>query len=157
MENYLTILEESLQKKIAVLQRIQQYNEIQKEAFASGKASMDDFDNAVEEKGKLIEEITKLDQGFELLYANVAEQLKDNREKYKDHIKRLQDLVRQVTELGNNVQVQEARNKKLIEEFFGKQRAEIKQGRKSSKAAFDYYRNMSGTKHVPPQFLDSKQ
>lgn len=157
MENYLTILEESLQKKIAVLQRIQQYNEVQKQAFSSDKASMDDFDAAVEEKGKLIEELTKLDQGFEILYANVAEQLKDNREKYKEHIKRLQDLVRQVTELGNNVQVQEARNKKLIEEFFGRQRAEIKQGRKSSKAAFDYYRNMSGTKHVPPQFLDSKQ
>lgn len=157
MNNYLTILEESLQKKINVLERIQEYNERQKEAFSSESISLQDFESAVEEKGKLIEEVQKLDQGFETLYANVSEQLNANKEKYKEQIGQLQNLIAKVMELSTAVQVQEARNKKLVEEYFNKQRGEIRQGRIASKAAYDYYKNMNGTKHVPPQFMDSKK
>lgn len=157
MNNYLTILEESLRKKINVLKRIQDYNEKQKEAFSSGNISFQDFDAAAEEKGQLIEEVQKLDQGFETLYENVSAELNANKDMHKEQIKLLQQLIAEVMELSTAVQVQEARNKALVEEFFNKQRGEIRQSRISSKAAYDYYKNMSGTKHVPPQFMDSKK
>ena len=157
MNNYLTILEEGLHKKIKVLEHIQEYNEKQKDAFLSGAVSMQDFDVAVEEKGRLIEEVQKLDQGFETLYANVSAQLKANKDAYKEQIGRMQQLITRITELSTTIQVREARNKQLVEEFFSKQRGDIRQSRISSKAAYDYYKNMSGTKHVPPQFMDSKQ
>ena len=44
-----------------------------------------------------------------------------------------------------------------IERYFAKQRTGIKAGRTASKAAYDYYKNMSNTGHVPPQFMDSKK
>lgn len=156
-ENYLTLLEESLQKKLQVLDKIQDYNLRQQEVFQTGNAQLDRFDEYVAEKGALIEELTALDNGFESLYERVAEELKDNREKYAEQIKRLQELVTKVTESGVTIQAQEARNKQLIEKYFSKQRTGIKNGRVASKAAYDYYKSMNNTGNVPPQFMDSKK
>ena len=157
MENYLNVLEESLQKKIKVLNKIQDYNLKQQEIFQSDTVNMDEFDQYVEEKGELIEELNQLDNGFEILYANLSKQLQEDRARYAPQIRTLQELVRQVTDLSVTVQTQEARNKKLIEDYFRKSREEIKQGRRSSKAAYNYYKNMSNTNFVQPQFMDDKK
>ena len=156
-ENYLVILEESLRRKLQVLEDIQAYNQRQQEIFQADNVYLDQFDSYVDEKGVLIERLNSLDNGFERLYANVAQELSGNREKYGDQIKRLQGLVSKVTEAGIAVQAQEARNKKLIEEYFRRQREGIREGRKSSKAAFDYYKNMSKSSVVMPQIMDQKK
>ena len=157
-ESYLTLLEESLQEKLQVMADIQQYNLKQQEIFQSDNVNIDRFDEYVEEKGKLIDRLTALDNGFESLYAKVSKELEDGgREKYKDQIKRLQQLVTEVTETSVTIQAQEVRTKKLIEDFFRKEREGIRQGRKSSKAAYDYYKNMNRSAVVPPQFMDSKK
>ena len=77
MENQLTILSESLDKKMEVLYAIQAYNTKQEQIFSSGQADLSAFDEAVEEKGRLIDSLTQLDEGFETLYANIAEQIKE--------------------------------------------------------------------------------
>lgn len=156
-QNYLTLLEESLQKKLQVMDEIQQYNLKQQEIFQAEEVDIDRFDEYVEEKGNLIDKLNSLDNGFESLYAKVAKELEGNRDQYKDQIKRLQELVTQVTETSVTIQAQEARNKKLIEDFFQKTRENIRSGRKSSKAAYDYYKNMSKSSVVMPQFMDSKK
>lgn len=156
-ENYLVILEESLRRKLQVLEDIQAYNQRQQEIFQADNVDLDQFDSYVDEKGVLIERLNSLDNGFERLYANVAQELSGNREKYGDQIKRLQELVSKVMEAGVAVQAQEARNKKLIEEYFRRQREGIREGRKSSKAAFDYYKNMSKSSVVMPQIMDQKK
>lgn len=157
MDNYLKILEESLRKKIQVLEEIQTYNEKQRQAFESETVELNLFDEAIEQKGKLIDQINKLDEGFETLYANVAEELKGNREKYAAQIKVLQQLVKQVTDMSMSVQAQEARNKALVEEYFSKERAGIRQDRINSKAAYDYYKKVNNVAYTPPQFYDSKK
>ncbi|MBD5537124.1 MAG: flagellar protein FliT [Lachnospiraceae bacterium] len=157
MDSYLKILEESLRKKLLVLDEIQAYNERQKQIFQSDSVELDEFDAAVEEKGKLIEQVSKLDEGFETLYSSVAKELDGNREKYTKQIQTLKQLIQQVTEKGVSVQAQEARNKALIEAYFAKERNQLRRGRQASKVAYDYYKSMSNTNTVPPQFLDSKQ
>ena len=156
-ENYLVLLEESLKRKLQVMAEIQEYNLRQQEIFQSGSAEMDKFDEYVAEKGVLIEKLTSLDNGFEKLYARVAEELKGNREKYAGQIKKLQELVTKVTETGVTIQAQEARNKKLVENYFRKEKDGIRMGRKSSKAAVDYYRNMNKSSVVMPMFMDNKK
>lgn len=156
-QNYLTLLEESLQQKLQVMDEIQQYNLRQQEIFQADEVDIDRFDEYVQEKGNLIDKLNSLDNGFESLYNKVAKELADNRDAYKDQIKRLQELVTQVTETSVTIQAQEARNKKLIEDFFQKTRESIRSGRKSSKAAYDYYKNMSKSSVVMPQFMDSKK
>lgn len=157
MENQLTILSESLDKKLEVLQKIQDYNKRQEEIFSAENVDMSLFDDAVEEKQRLIDEVVHLDEGFEIMYEKLARELKDNRERYAAQIHELQKKVSQVTELSVSVQAQEARNKKLIENYFAKERANIGQRRKNAKSAFDYYKSMSGNGYVQPQMYDSKK
>lgn len=157
MENQLTILAESLEKKIQVLEQIQEYNKQQEQAFLSGEAKLDDFDAAVEEKGKLIEQLKRLDEGFESLYAKLSEQLEGNRDKYAQEIRSLQQQIARITEMSVTIQAQEKRNKQLVEQFFAKERAGIRQSRKSSKAAYDYYKGMGSAGYTQSQFYDSKK
>ena len=143
MDNYLNILEESLRKKLMVLDEIQAYNEAQYKAFSAEVVDMAKFDEPIEEKGRLIDKLTKLDDGFESLYANIATQLQAEKEKHTDQIKTMQDLISQVTEKSMTVQASEARNKALIEQCFAKEKKQIKEGRVNSKAAYGYYQNLN--------------
>lgn len=114
------------------------------------------FDDAVEEKQRLIDEVVRLDDGFEIMYEKLARELEGNRQRYAAQIRELQAKVAKVTELSVSVQAQEARNKKLIESYFAKERANIGQRRKSARSAFDYYKSMSSTGYTQPQMYDSK-
>ena len=157
MESQLTILYESLDRQLEVLQKIQEYNKRQEETFSAEKVDISQFDAAVEEKQRLIDEVVRLDDGFEILYEKLAKELDGNRQRYAVQIRELQAKVAKVTELSMSVQAQEARNKKLIENYFARERAGIGQRRKSAKSAFDYYKSMSGAGYVPPQMYDNKQ
>lgn len=156
-ENYLTLLEESLQDKLKVMEEVQQYNLRQQELFQSGQADMDRFDEYVAQKGALIDKLNELDSGFESLYSKVAKELTGNRERYTEQIGRLKELVTQVTEKSVAIQAQEARNKKLIEDYFRKERESIRIGRKTSKVAYDYYKSMNRSSVVMPQVMDDKK
>lgn len=156
-ENYLNVLEESLEKKLQIMAKIQECNFRQQEILQAQDVDMERFDECVDRKGELIEELTELDSGFEVLYENLSKELQGNREKYAERIRRLQELVSDVMEQSVTIQAQEARNKKLVEDYFRKERANIAQNRKNSRAAYDYYKSMSHSNVAPPQFLDSKQ
>ena len=157
MENQLTILAESLEQKIQVLTRIQEYNKRQEQTFLTEIVNIEEFDAAVEEKGKLIEELTRLDMGFELLYERLSEQLKNNREQYAGQIREIQKQITVVTELSMTIQAQEQRNKQLIEQYFAKNRTDLREKRVASKAAYTYYKKVNNAAYAPPQFMDSKQ
>ncbi|MDE7113752.1 MAG: flagellar protein FliT, partial [Acetatifactor sp.] len=108
MENQLSILSESLDKKLQVLQEIQEYNTRQEEAFKQEQADLESFDDAMEEKERLIEKLTQLDEGFEALFERVSAELKDRREQYAPQIQKLQEKVKQVMDLSVSIQAQEA-------------------------------------------------
>ncbi len=157
IENYLQILEESLHKKLEVLLRIEECNANQEQILKSEQVSEEEFDKSIEKKGELIDALTKLDDGFENLYAQIKEQLSGGKEQYKEQILVLQKLISEVTDKSVAIQVQESRNKVLAESFFIKKKREVKQGRRSSKVAMDYYRNMKQSQIVSPQFMDKKK
>lgn len=157
MENYLHVLEESLQKKLDVLCRIQTISEQQEQILSEDTVSEDAFDKSIDEKDALIKELNKLDEGFESLYAHIKEQLLAGKHKYKSQIAVLQTKIAEVTEKSVAIQAQEARNKKLAEDYFSRAKQELKKGRRSSKAALDYYKSMNKAQMVSPQFLDKKK
>lgn len=157
MENYLQVLEESLHKKLNVLNQIEEANGRQEQILLAEVVSEEDFDATIEQKGELIDALNKLDEGFESLYNHIKEQLSADREQYKSQIESLQRLIARVTEKSVSIQAQEARNKILAENFFGGRKRELGQGRRSSKAALDYYRNMNQSQVVAPQFMDKKK
>lgn len=157
MQNQLNILSESLDQKLAILGQIQKFNELQADAFSKETADLEAFDRGFEEKDKLIDELDRLDDGFETLYEEIARELQDNKEQYAVQIRELQDKITRVTELSVSIQTQEMRNKKLVEDYFSKARNDLKQNRQTSKAAYDYYKSMSGIAYSTSRIMDNKQ
>lgn len=74
------------------------------------------FDETVEAKSACIDQLNQLDSGFEKLYAQVAEELDQNREDYAKEIRDMQQCIRRVTDKSVKIQAQEARNKELMRE-----------------------------------------
>ncbi len=158
-KQYLSIMEQSLEKKVGILDRIIAKNEEQKIILNDPNMKWEDFDDNANRKMELIEEIDKLDEGFEDLFERVKEELQapGGKEKYAQEIVRMQELIRQITEKSASVQAQEARNKTLVEQYFQQSRERIRKGRTSSKAAMDYYKSMSQASFTQPHFLDNKK
>ncbi|MGN0364322.1 MAG: flagellar protein FliT [Suilimivivens sp.] len=157
LSNYLNILEDSLKKKIEILERIDEVNQVQSNFLKGEQTDLEAFDKCVDEKDVYIKELEKLDEGFDTLYEKIKQELLGDRDKYADQIKRLQKLITEITDKSVSIQAQERRNKALVEKYFTDQRKELGQARKSSKAAYDYYQNMSKSNTAPPQFMDTKK
>ena len=157
MENYLDILEGSLQKKLKVLEEIAVYNQEQEQLLKKESVPLEELDENMNHKDELIQKLTVLDEGFETLYERIKEQLLAGKDDYKEQINKLQQLISQITEKGVSIQAQEARNKKLIEDYFKKERSQLRQNRQSSKAAYNYYKSVNNTNVVMPQMMDQKK
>lgn len=154
---YLTILEESLRKKIHILDEIQRICDYQSELLASESIDYDKYDGYVDDKDICIEQINRLDEGFEQLYNKVREELQSNKSVYAGWINTAKELISQITEKSVAIQAQEQRNKKTLENVFNKERANLGKGKKSVKAAMDYYRSMSKTNVITSQYMDKKK
>ena len=153
---YLTILMESLQKKIRILDQIIMADQEQREALEDPNLDPDDFDRIVEKKAEFIDQLEQLDAGFEEVFARVKEELDGNREQYKEQIHIMQDLIRKITDKSLLIQKQEAQNKELMEKKFTAVRSQAREVRKSQKIVNQYYKNMMKLNNVEPQFMDNK-
>lgn len=156
-KNYLQILEQSLKKKLAILNQIRLKNEEQRVMLLDENLASDDFENNVEEKGALVEKLGLLDQGFEEIYKRIREMLDVDKEQYRDEIQKLQVLIRQVTAAGSSIQAEEKRNYKLAQEKFSSVKKQVREIKSSQKAVNEYYRSMTKRNYVDAQFLDNKK
>ena len=157
MENYLSILEESLRKKLQILDELTTYTTQQQELLKAEELDYDAFDQLVEKKDPLVQMIMELDQGFETVYDRIKEQLLGHKELYAVQIRTLQNLISELTDKSVKLQAMEQRNKTAVEQQFRKSREKIRQGRQNKQAALNYYKNMNHSDFVPPQYLDNKK
>ena len=155
MENYLEILTDSLKKKSKVLDEIMQYNSDQENLLRQESISLEELDANMELKDGLIQKLVQLDDGFETLYERIKEKLLTQKYQYKAQIGQMQELISQITEKSVSIQAQEARNKGMIENYFARERGQLRQSRQVSKAAYGYYKSMSNG--VSSQLLDQKK
>jgi predicted nuclease with TOPRIM domain len=156
-ETYIDIMLQSLKKKLQVLDAIMKQNERQRAVLEASDGDADAFDETVEAKAALIEQLEQLDSGFDKLYARVKEELSGNREAYADQIRQMQGDIRTITDRSMQVQAQEARNKELMTQKFSRVKRQARQVRANSKATSSYQQSMSRTAFVDPQFMDNKK
>ena len=157
MENYLSVLEDSLRKKLEIVDELTAYTLEQQELLQAEELDYEGFDQLVEKKDPLIQKIMELDQGFETVYDRIKEQLLQNKEQYATQIRTLQTLISDLTDKSVKLQAMEQRNKSAVEQQFRKSRETIRKGRQNQQAALNYYKNMNNSSYVPPQFLDNKK
>lgn len=155
--SYLNILQDSLVKKLELLEQIEKKSLEQSEMIKDTNVDLDLVDANMDEKTELINQVIKLDGGFESIYEKVREELIANKEQFKVQIHNLQGLIAKVTEKSTSIQTIEARNKAQMDIVFATQKREVQNRRNAMSVARDYYQNMNKVKHVSPQFMDHKK
>ena len=151
------ILLQSLEKKNALLDQMIQQNGVQEEILKQEEFDMDAFDAAIDQQDSYVEQLEKLDQGFESVYDRVREELIENKERYRSEITRMKEQIQQITDKIVTLNAGNMRNKMLAENQFKKKRQEIGNGASKNKVAKNYYNNMNKLNYVSPQFYDNKQ
>ena len=157
MENsYIVMLEESLEKKLTILNRLQVLCQEQTDILSDEKSEAEVFEKTIEAKEELIEKLDAFDKAFDSLFAKVEKELLENREAYANEINHMQDLIRTITDKSLYIQFLEKQNYDLAKEKFSAIRSKIKKVRRGGKAVTTYYNNMNHLGTDTSQFWDKK-
>ncbi|MCM1307103.1 MAG: flagellar protein FliT [Butyrivibrio sp.] len=155
-KNYLQVLSESLDKKTAILDKLEALTLQQKEIARAEEFDDDAFDANTDAKAKLIAELEKLDSGFQILYDNIKAQITGNKELYRQEIEALQAKISMILDKNAALLVEEENDRKLIASRFASLKKEVYQIKKSRDMAASYYKNMNNISSEA-YFYDSKK
>ena len=156
-EDYLQIMIESLEKKIDVLDQVLALDKRQIAIALEQPFDMEKYDKSMDEKGALIDELDRLDDGFTSTYERVRDEVQANPKAYAEKVQRMQDLIRMAVDKGMAVEAQEQRGKQAMKSAIASKRKEIRSMKVSSEAATKYYKSMSKINNVDPQLMDRKK
>lgn len=154
--SYIEMLINALHEKKTALKNVLQITYKQTEIVNQDDFKLEKFEETLNEKEVYIKKIQLLDDGFTGIYERVREQLLDNAKNYKQPIEQLKNLISEIAELGIEIQVQEQKNKQVLEKCLKKQKKEIKSFKKSRISVSNYYKNMNKTYSNQSYFMDKK-
>ncbi len=157
MDTYMDMLQDSLEKKLDILEKIAVYQEDEMDMLKEESMDMEAFDQNIADKVALAQGIEKLDDGFEQVYDRIREEMIGNKEKYAVSIRKLQDMIGEITERNASIQAQESRIKLAVDAYVQRKSAALRQKLDNGKAARSYYNNMKKLNYVGSQFLDKKK
>lgn len=157
MDTYLDMLQDSLKKKLEILDGIMKYQREESEMLKSETVDMEAFDQSINDKVALAESIDSLDDGFEQVYDRIREEMINNKEKYAVQIRAMQDMIGEISEKSVLIQAEENRIKLEVDNFAKRESAALRQRLDNGKAARSYYNNMKKLNYVDSQFMDKKK
>lgn len=157
MTNELQILIESLKKKIGIMDDILLASKEQEKLANSTEFDSERFDELFDQKDVLLKEMGELDQGFDTTFSRIRDELLDNKEKYRDEILQLQQLIRTTVDRGAEIAATESRTKDSLANVMKRQKQDLAKRKVSSKTVMDYYKSSSQLNHVEPFFMDQKK
>lgn len=151
------ILLQSLEKKNELLDRMITQNRAQEQILKQEEFDMDAFDEAIDQQASCVEELDKLDRGFEAVYDRVREELIGNKDRYRNEIAQMKEQIQQITDKIVTLNAGNMRNKMLAENQFKKRQNAIGTGMSKNRVAKNYYNSMNNLNYVSPQFYDNKK
>lgn len=154
---YLHILLDTLKKKRKVLEDIYEITRHQAEIMKEESIQTEALDESMDKKAECLKVLNQLDDGFEMLYAKVREELQASPGSYQEEVMQLKQLVNLVMDLSVSIQALEQKNKMSMERYFLRHRKNIQTCRSSQKRVNEYYNAMTGLNPHQSFFLDSKK
>lgn len=157
VENNLKRLKANLLQKNALLEQLQKLYDEQAMLLDGSSMETESFDVCMDKQDELLHEFEALNEDADKLYEQLrlTEFLADG--PYEIQIEELKSLIAQITVLTETLQKTEQSNKQKLDSYFRKERKSFGAGRRSSKAAMDYYKSMNRSNVIPPQFMDQKK
>ena len=157
VEEKLKLLEQNLLKKSELIDRLNILSDKQSVLLDNSDMEAEEFDGCMEEYEEMLQELTVLNKEAEELYESLQmEQILEGGPN-ATQIGTLKTLISQLMDKANAHQEKEKLVKKQLEFYFDGERKSLGSGRKTSKAALDYYKSMSRSNVIPPQFMDQKK
>lgn len=154
---YLELLIQSLKKKLLLLNQIIVLNQQQKEMLMDENLDPDTLDVNVREKDELISQVTQLDDGFDEVYAHIADLMKKNHSDYEEELDRMRELIRQIMAKDASIRADEQRNYELAQKKFARVKKQIREVKNSQKMVNRYYQNMMQQRQADIQYMDNKK
>ena len=155
--DYIHIMAESLEKKRDVLGRILELNRQQDFLLQDPNLSPEEFEQNMQFKSSMVDQLNLLDNGFEELYERVRDLLNTNREQYAKEIVQMQELIKDITAKTTQIQAQEVRNRDKAAKKFSDVREQVRGVRNSQKVVKQYYDNMMSARNTNAQMIDNKK
>ena len=112
---YIAVLQQGLIKKVSLLDQIIVKNTLQKQLLSDPELDPDVLEENLNQKAELVDALVELDKGFEQVYERIREELSKNRMEYRTEIATMKEYITQITEKSTQIQVQEQRNKELMQ------------------------------------------
>ena len=156
METYLDMLQDSLRKKLEILDKIMTCQKEESDMLKGGSMDRDVFDRSMTEKVELAESIDSLDDGFEKVYDRIREEMIAHKEGYVNQIRALQNMISEISEKNVLIQAEENRIRLEVENYAKRESAALRQRRDNGKAARSCYNNMKKLKYVGSQIIKKK-
>ena len=150
-------LEQNLIRKSELLDKLQELSDKQFAFFDDPAMEAEEFDNYMEEYGERLQELTVLNEEADELYESLHLVQFSEGGDFATQIDTLKKLISEVADKTNSYQEKEESVKQNLENYFDNERKSLGSGRKTSKAALDYYRSMNRSNVIPPQFMDQKK
>lgn len=154
---YVRILQDTLNKKQKVLEEIYDITKQQEQLLKKTAEQTEGLDQCMDQKSKCLEVLNQLDDGFEMLYAKVREELQNSPGKFQKEIEDLKKSVNHIMELSISIQALEQRNKLSMERYFLRHRKNIQMYRSSQQRVSTYYNTMTGFNPHQAYFMDKKK
>ena len=156
-KSYVDMLVNSLKKKYDTLLELEKLEKKQ-EALLQEEVTPEKIDNILNAKNDNMNKLEDLDLGFEKLYERAREDIAENKELYKEEIIKMQDLIRNISDLTASLRAMQTRNKERYMAFFDNKKHEVKQFKRSSNTVSNYYKNMYNShQEGSSYFLDKKK
>lgn len=156
-KEYIIALKESLEKKLKVLDETYRICQMQFDIISGNDPDYEEFDRLFDDKEVCIEKLSKLDEGFEIVYERVSEELKSDSGEYSELIGQMKELISRITEVSTSVSAMEERIKNSVSDALIKERKGIAESKRSVNVAMNYYKNMAGTGVPDSMYMDKKK
>lgn len=157
IEKNLSALQENLQEKTYVLEQSAGLVKQMLLLLADPDVTVERLEASMDELEVLAEQMDALCEEFGCIFEELKKNLPDDRPAYQKQIDRILEMNANTDELAQRIAKDLAENKEKMQEYLSEERRNLGVGRKSSKAALNYYKNMSGSNVVPSFFMDHKQ
>lgn len=154
---YFTVLEDTMEKKTGVLEKLYQLTKEQEGVLSEEPFSMDGFLELIEKKTPLVEQVSEFDTGFQGIYDKMKPEMETYRMEFAERIMALQGKIKTILEKGALISGLEEQNKIKLEIRLNEKKQDIKKFKRSSSTVSNYYKNMTGATSAQSFFLDKKK
>lgn len=153
---YVNMMVDSLKRKKKILQFLMEKTREQETLLKDEEMDPDAFQATIEEKGVQIDELNKIDEGFDRLFSYVEKEIHINRMVYRTQIEEMQKLIRDVSELGIQIQALEHQNSGHFKVYLANQRKTIREFNVNNRTTSSYYQNMANAPSPEQSYFFNK-